>query len=252
MRIAKAIADSGLCSRRDAEKMIAEGRVRVNGAPIATPALNTAPTDKIEVDSKPIAHPDKPRLFAYHKPAGLVVSHRDEQGRDTVFNALPKEYGRLLSVGRLDLNSEGLLLLTNSGELQRALEKGDFERVYKVRVRGLARQSVFDKLARGITVDGIKYRPITVEVEKAGATNSWFKVVLREGKNREIRKVFSALGYDVNRLIRTSYAGMELGDLKAGEVKEIPCAALEKMLSLKSQPKEKTMTMNKNRTGGGK
>jgi 23S rRNA pseudouridine2605 synthase len=224
-RIAKVIARAGLASRRDAEKMILAGRVRVNGAAVSSPALNVGADDKIEVDGKALAAAGETRLYIYHKPAGLTTTHKDENGRKTVFEALPPELGRLVSVGRLDLNSEGLLLLTNDGEFQRFMETGGFERVYRVRVRGVPSAADIARLARGVSVDGIKYGPIEVSVERVMATNSWLGVVLREGRNREIRKALESLGYEVNRLIRVAYAGLELRNLEPGGIYEVKIPA---------------------------
>ncbi|MDR0367238.1 MAG: rRNA pseudouridine synthase [Rickettsiales bacterium] len=228
-RIAKAIADAGVCSRRDAEKLVLAGKVSANGERVPSPAFNVEDADEISIDGKALPLAAPVRLYAYHKPAGLVVSHRDERGRESVFDRLPSSCGRLLSVGRLDINSEGLLLLTNSGTAQRMLEKGDFPRVYRVRMRGLAKQFLFDKLARGMTVGGIRYKPIHAEIESAGATNTWLRMTLREGKNREIRRALGVLGHEVSRLIRVSYAGIELGDLRPGELREVNMPDIAKL-----------------------
>ncbi|MCL2439305.1 MAG: rRNA pseudouridine synthase [Alphaproteobacteria bacterium] len=235
-RIAKVIAAAGVCSRRDAEALIVAGRVSVDGKVIASPALNVSGANVIKVDGKKISAAARPVLYAYNKPAGIVVSHKDERGRPSVFDKLPAEYGRLISIGRLDLNSEGLLLLTNSGEVQRAFETSDVPRVYRVRVRGLAKQSVFDKLAAGCVIEGVRYKPIEVEVEKAGATNSWFRVVLREGKNREIRRVLGHFGFEVSRLIRVSYGDIELGDLKPGEIRIVEKANVSEQKRAERRP----------------
>jgi 23S rRNA pseudouridine2605 synthase len=232
MRIAKLIARSGAMSRRDAERAIATGRVKVNGRTIDSPALDATEADKVEIDGRALAKPEPTRLFIYHKPAGLVVSHRDENGRKTVFDAVAKEYGRLISIGRLDLNSEGLLLLTNDGEFKRFMESpaNEFEREYRVRVHGVPSGAYIAELARGITVDGIRYKPVEAKVEKTLSTNSWLSVTIREGKNREIRRVFESMGYEVNRLVRVSYAGLELRGLESGKIYEvkIPAALKEK------------------------
>ncbi|MDR2099193.1 MAG: rRNA pseudouridine synthase, partial [Rickettsiales bacterium] len=223
MRIAKLIARNGAMSRREAERAILAGRVKVNGAAIASPALNVTGKDKVEIDGRPLAKPEATRLFIYHKPAGLIVSHSDENGRKTVFDALPKEYGRLISIGRLDLNSEGLLLLTNDGEFERFMEspKNEFEREYQVRVHGVPSKDDMERLARGMTVDGIRYRPIDVKIDRTLSTNSWLTVKLHEGKNREIRRTLESLGYEVNRLVRVSYAGLKLRGLESGKIYEV-------------------------------
>ena len=222
-RIAKIIAATGLCSRRDAEKKILNGEVLLNGQKISTPAINIAPTDEIIVNGKKLKIKNtQVKLFIYNKPNGLITSHKDTMNRQTIFENLPKKYGRLLSIGRLDLNSTGLLLLTNNGEFQRFMEISKFERVYKVRILGkLSRQDIF-KLNKGITINGIKYGKINVETEKFNfGINSNITLTLTEGKNREIRKIMEFLGYKVNKLHRISYAGIEIQDLKLGEICEI-------------------------------
>lgn len=238
-RIAKVIARSGICSRRDAERKILAGLVSVNGKIIESPALNVSDNDEIIVEGKRIDKPEETKLFIYYKPNGLITSHKDGQGRKTVFESLPKEYGRLLSVGRLDLNSEGLLLLTNDGEFQRFMESpaNEFERVYRVRIRGIITKEDIQKLKSGITVDGVHYKRIDVIPEKNQTSNSWVIVKLHEGKNREIRKTMESLGYQVNRLIRISYAGLELRNLGIGEIYEvkIPKKILEKFNEYKTK-----------------
>ena len=225
-RIAKFIAASGLCSRRDAEKLIGEARVKISGKTIASPAINV--TDEIvEVDGKIISDISETQLYIYNKPVGLIVTNRDEKGRKTIFDDLNNSYPdlpRLISVGRLDLNSEGLLLLTNNGELARELElpSNNYERVYRVRVFGELPN--FTPLLDGITIDGVRYGKVEVEVESDGkGKNSWLRVVLHEGKNREIRRIMNHFGLQVNRLIRISYGKYELGDLKPGEIREVEC-----------------------------
>ncbi|MDR0319304.1 MAG: rRNA pseudouridine synthase [Rickettsiales bacterium] len=222
-RIAKTIAASGIASRREAERMIEAGQVRVNGIVITSPALNVSPRDLITVNGRRVEPATELSLFIYHKPTGQVVSHSDPEGRKTVFDALPKEYGRLVSIGRLDLNSEGLLLLTNSGEFQRFMESpsNELERIYSVRTHGVPNKGDMEKLRKGITVDGIKYAPITLRVDDKTAGNAWSTVILHEGKNREIRKTLNSLGMEVSRLIRISYAGIKLGNLKPGEIRQI-------------------------------
>ena len=223
-RIAKIMARAGLCSRRDAERWIAAGRVSVNGATLGTPACVVGPGDRVLVDGKPLPIAAPARLFLYHKPAGLVTTARDEKGRPTVFDALPAGLPRLVSVGRLDLNTEGLLLLTNDGELARSLElpASGWERIYRVRVHGAVDRSRLDRLKQGITVEGITYGPITATIEKHQGSNTWLRVSLREGKNREIRRVMAALGLQVSRLIRVSYGPFSLGTLSKGGVEEVP------------------------------
>lgn len=226
-RIAKAIAASGICSRRDAERLIAERRVRVNGNTLDTPATLVGPKDVIEVDGAKIkraASEDLPRAWKYYKPRGLVTTHRDEKDRATVFANLPLGMPRVVSVGRLDLNSEGLLLLTTSGALSRAMElpANAQKRTYRVRVNGTPTDKHLHMMSRGVTIEGVKYQPfhIVVEEEKTGR-NQWLTVTLTEGKNREIRKVFEHFKYPVSRLIRVAYGPFELGKLKEGAVEEI-------------------------------
>jgi 23S rRNA pseudouridine2605 synthase len=223
-RIAKVIARAGLCSRRDAERWIADGRVSVNGKTLESPAFTVGPDDRILVDGKPLPVSQAPRLFLYHKPAGLVTTARDEKNRPTVFANLPPGLPRVISIGRLDLNSEGLLLLTNDGGLARYLElpANAWKRRYRVRVHGEVKAAQLARLARGMTVDGVNYGPIEASMERAQTgANVWLAVTLQEGKNREIRKVMAHLGLQVSRLIRTSYGPFELGDLPAGSVREV-------------------------------
>ncbi|MBK6895971.1 MAG: rRNA pseudouridine synthase [Alphaproteobacteria bacterium] len=232
-RIAKRLARAGLCSRRDAERWILDGRVQVNGAIISSPALNVGAQDKIVVDGKVLNEKETVRLFLYHKPSGLVTSHKDEKGRSTVFDRLPTGLPRLVSVGRLDLTTEGLLLLTNDGELSRYLElpSTGWKRKYRVRVFGSVSPHALEKLGKGMSVDGVKYAPIeasvdTTQQDRTGKANTWLHVSLREGKNREIRKVMEALGLTVNRLIRTDYGPFSLGKLPEGEVLEVDSKVL--------------------------
>jgi len=225
-RIAKVIAASGLCSRRDAESIILEGRVTVNLMAISSPAMVVSTDDIVMVDGKVIKNRPRPRLWLYNKPAGLVTTHKDESGRDTVFENLPKNMPRVISVGRLDLNSEGLLLLTNDGELARKLEhpNNQFRRVYWVRIKGELHNNDIAELAEGIEVDGIRYAPVKVEPENRDreGRNIWLRITLTEGKNREIRKLMEHFGCRVNRLIRVSYGPYALGDLQPGELMEVP------------------------------
>jgi 23S rRNA pseudouridine2605 synthase len=226
-RIAKRMARAGLCSRRDAERWIEEGRVRVNGKRLETPACVVGPDDKIVVDGKVLQDAQATRLFLYHKPIGLVTSHRDEKGRATVFEQLPAALPRVVSVGRLDLNTEGLLLLTNDGELARYLElpSTGWSRKYRVRVHGRVDEEQLKGLKKGITVDGVHYKSIEAEIDKGSGekkgANTWLTIILREGKNREIRKVMEALGLSVNRLIRISYGPFQLGELPVQGIEEI-------------------------------
>lgn len=231
-RIAKFIARSGVCSRREAEELIKQKRVTVNGETIDSPALNVEGTEKILIDGEKLPAIENTRLWVYYKPVGLITTHKDEQDRETVFANLPEGMPRVISVGRLDLNSEGLLLLTNSGELSRKLElpSNGWSRRYKVKVHGKLNKNKLAELEKGITVDGVTYGSIKVEIESEQGTNAWLRVTLQEGKNREIRKVMNAVGLDVARLIRLSYGPFQLGSLKKGEVKEVPQKVLKEQL----------------------
>ncbi|MBI1207082.1 MAG: pseudouridine synthase [Azospirillum sp.] len=239
-RIAKRLARAGLCSRRDAERWIAEGRVAVAGQVLTTPAVLVRAEDPITVDGKPVAEPEPTRLWRYHKPAGLVTTTRDEHGRPTVFEKLPPAMPRVISVGRLDLTSEGLLLLTNDGTLARHLElpATGWTRRYRVRVHGTVETAALQRLARGITVDGIDYGAIEAALDRQQGSNAWLTVALREGKNREIRKVMETLGLTVNRLIRTAYGPFQLGKLPEGEVEEVPRRVVRDQLASFLTPAE--------------
>lgn len=229
-RIAKVIARAGLCSRRDAEQWISAGRVLVNGKVIDSPALNVTDKDRIVVDGKPIGtEKERPRLYRYHKPSGLVTSHKDEKGRDTVFDNLPKDLPRLISVGRLDLTSEGLLLLTNDGELSRSMElpSTGWTRRYRVRAFGSITQDKLSELKKGCVIDGVKYGSITATLDQVQGGNTWLTMSLTEGKNREIRKVLEHFGMKVNRLIRLSYGPFQLGNLGKGQVEEVPMKVMK-------------------------
>ena len=231
-RIAKVIARYGVASRRGAEELIEQGKVTVNGKKITSAALNVTEDDVITVGGQMLGDKEPARLWMYHKPAGLVTTHRDPQGRPTVFEQLPRELGRVISVGRLDLNSEGLLLLTNDGELARHMEHPDtgWRRRYRVRIyKEISPQSI-KSLARGITVEGVRYRPVEVVPETEGKNNVWLSVTLSEGKNREIRKLFEHLGHPVSRLLRVGYGPFQLGLLKPGEVREIPRKVMKDQL----------------------
>jgi 23S rRNA pseudouridine2605 synthase len=233
-RIAKVLARRGVASRRAAEAMIAEGRVTVNGRVIESPALNVTPDDTITVDGRPLPEAEPSRLWLYHKPQGLVTTEKDERGRPTVFGALPAEMGRVVSVGRLDLNSEGLLLLTNDGELKRRLElpSTGWLRKYRVRVHGVPSEAALEPLRQGITVDGERFQPMEVSLDRQQGANAWLTVGLREGKNREVRRAMDAVGLTVNRLIRVSYGPFRLGELKPGQVEEVRRKVLRDQLGL--------------------
>lgn len=239
-RIAKVLARAGVASRRDAEKMIAEGRVAVNGKVIDSPALNVTGRDKLEVDGAPLAAAEPARLWLYHKPLGLVTSARDEKGRETVFDKLPEDMPRVMSVGRLDLNSEGLLLLTNDGEVKRKLElpSTGWVRKYRVRVNGRPGDDTFEPLRRGLTVEGETFQGMSVSIDRQQGANAWLTVGLREGKNREIRRAMEAVGLTVNRLIRISYGPFRLGELKPGAVEEVKARVLRDQLGLEAPPEE--------------
>lgn len=231
-RIAKVMARAGLCSRRDAERWIAEGRVFVNGKRLDSPALNVGPNDEVVVDGKPMPTKERTRLWLYHKPKGLVSSNKDSEGRPTVFASLPKEMPRVISVGRLDINTEGLLLLTNDGSLARHLElpSTGWLRRYRVRAFGRVTQADLDKLADGIAIEGVLYGAIEAELEREQGSNVWITIGIREGKNREVKKILEHLGLVVNRLIRTSYGPFQLGDVAIGDVKEIKSRTLRDQL----------------------
>ena len=218
------LARAGVCSRRDAERLIAEGRVKLNGKTLDTPAVKVAIGDKLTVDGRPVGAAPVTRVWRYHKPAGLVTTHRDPAGRPTVFEHLPADLPRVISVGRLDLTSEGLLLLTNDGELARRLElpSNAWARRYRARAFGRITQAELDVLQAGIAVDGVNYRGIEAKLERSQGANVWINLTLIEGKNREVRRVLEAFGLKVNRLIRVSYGPFQLGALEPGEVEEVP------------------------------
>jgi len=231
-RIAKLMARAGLCSRREAERWIAEGRVSLDGTVLTSPAVVASEESDLRVDGKPLPEREPPRLWRYHKPAGLVTTHRDEKGRPTVFERLPPELPRVVSVGRLDLTSEGLLLLTNDGGLARELElpaRGWIRR-YRVRVHGPVDSAALAALDQGITLEGVSYGPIRASLERQQGSNAWLVVALQEGKNREIRKVMAHLGLGVTRLIRVAYGPFQLGHLSRGAVEEVPRRVLREQL----------------------
>ncbi len=230
-RIAKVIADSGYCSRREAEKLIFEGRVAVNGKIIESPAILIS-DESIKIDNKLINNKQKTRLWIFHKPAGFITSNFDPKNRKTIFNILPSDLPRLISIGRLDYNSEGLLLMTTNGELARYVElpKTGWIRKYRVRVHGKINENRLKNLINGITIDNIKYKFSEVKIEKSQSTNSWLILSLKEGKNREIRKVMEFLGLKVNRLVRISYGPFNLGNLSKGNIKELSQKMIDNFL----------------------
>ncbi|MEM9577447.1 MAG: pseudouridine synthase [Pseudomonadota bacterium] len=238
-RIAKVLSRAGVASRREAERMIEAGRVAVNGKTIESPALNVTPADRITVDGKEITAPEPPRLWLYHKPAGLVTTDRDEKGRDTVYDKLPDDMPRVMSIGRLDLNSEGLLLLTNDGGIKRRLElpSTGWLRRYRVRINGRPTDEMLDPLRKGITADGERFQPMQVTLDRQQGANAWLTVGLREGKNREIRRALAEIDLTVNRLIRISYGPFQLGELKSGAVEEVRRRILRDQLGLDSEAK---------------
>jgi 23S rRNA pseudouridine2605 synthase len=232
-RIAKYMARAGTCSRREAEQLIIEGRVRVNGEIIDSPATFVSDADDIRIDSGKKIKKEIPRLFMFHKPAGLLTATKDPRGRPTIFDVMPRTMPRVISVGRLDMNTEGLILLTNDGEIKRYLElpSTGWVRKYRARVHGTVNVERLERMKKGMTVDGIKYGPVHAKLEKAQqSANSWVQVSLTEGKNREVRNLMKAIHLDVNRLIRTSYGPFQLGKLPRGAIVEIQTKALKEQL----------------------
>lgn len=244
--MAKALARAGVASRREVERLIEAGRVALNGQVLTTPAVKVEAGDVLTVDGQVIGAPEPARLFRYHKPTGLVTTHKDPQGRPTVFEALPPGLPRLISVGRLDLNTEGLLLLTNDGGLARALElpQTAIVRRYRARARGRITQERLDRLKNGVTVEGVQYGPIEATLDKAkegppgtlSAANLWITLTLSEGKNREVRRVLESLGLTVNRLIRLAYGPFALGTLSVGEVEEVGPRVIREQLAAHIDP----------------
>lgn len=257
-RIAKVLARAGVASRREAERMIEAGRVTVNGKTIDSPALNVIGKDKITVDGKPVSEPEPSRLWLYHKPPGLVTTTRDEKGRATIFDNLPEDMPRVMSVGRLDLNSEGLLLLTNDGGIKRKLElpSTGWLRKYRVRVNGRPKDEDFAPLRKGLVIDGERFLPMDVSLDRQQGANAWLTIGLREGKNREIRRAMEDIGFSVNRLLRVSYGPFQLGSLKPGEVEEIRRRVMRDQLGLdaepEAQPKRPARPQRKRAPGGKK
>ncbi len=234
-RIAKVMARAGVCSRREAEAWITEGRVSVNGEVLKSPAFNVNETDDVRVDGKPLAAAERTRIFLFHKPRGLVTTARDPEGRNTVFAVLPPDLPRLIAIGRLDINTEGLLLLTNDGGLARVLElpSTGWLRRYRVRAHGTIDQAALDRLSEGVTIDGVDYLGVEAKLDREQGSNAWLTLGLREGKNREIKKILEHLGLAVNRLIRVSFGPFELGDLPEGEVMEVRTRVLGDQLGVK-------------------
>jgi 23S rRNA pseudouridine2605 synthase len=234
-RIAKFLARAGVASRREAEKLIEQGIVTVNGAVLTTPAFKVTPDMDIRVDGTRIGKPGPPRLWRYHKPDGLVTTHKDPQGRKTVFEALEGRLPRVISVGRLDLTTEGLLLLTNSGDLSRRLElpSSGWARRYRVRAYGRVRQSQLDSLKDGVTIDGVQYGPVRAQLDQQQGGNAWITLSINEGKNREVRALMRHLDLQVNRLIRTAYGPFQLGKLRKNDIEEISGKQMKEQLGKK-------------------
>ncbi len=233
-RIAKLLARAGIASRREIERMIADGRVSIDGKVLTTPAVKLNNLNGVTVDGKAVAQAEAPRLFAFHKPSGLITAERDPKGRPTIYtalrNALPKNAGRVMPVGRLDFNTEGLLLLTNDGEMKRAMElpSSGIPRTYRARAFGDITQAQLDELIEGIEIDGIRYGRIEADLERGSGKNRWVQMTLTEGKNREVRLVLEHLGLQVNRLLRVGYGPFELGELARGQAVEIRQADVER------------------------
>jgi 23S rRNA pseudouridine2605 synthase len=227
--------------------MIADGRVTVNGRKIDSPALNVLPADKIKVDGKEIAEAEPERIWLYYKPIGLVTTASDEKGRKTVFDELPEELPRVMTVGRLDLNSEGLLLLTNDGDIKRRMElpSTGWLRKYRVRVNGRPSEETLEPLRKGITVDGERFQPMNVTIDRQQGANAWLSIALREGKNREIRRALDTIGLKVNRLIRVSYGPFQLRDLKPGAVEEVKARVVRDQLGLNVAEKPQAKPVRK-------
>jgi 23S rRNA pseudouridine2605 synthase len=231
-RVAKRIARSGYCSRRDAERLIASGRVAVDGEVLSSPAVTATDANRITIDGEPLPQAEQARLFRYHKPAGVLTAARDPEGRPTIYDRLPESLPRLMPIGRLDMGSEGLLLLTNDGELKRRLElpATGWLRRYRVRVHGRIDESKLEGLHNGIVIDGFQYGPIQARLDRVQGSNAWLTIALREGKNREIRRVLEHFGWPVNRLIRLSFGPFQLGGLPVGEVEEVSAKVLADQL----------------------
>ena len=231
-RIAKWLSRAGVASRRDVERMLAEGVIRLNGRTVTHPATFVSAGDVVQINGRVVDKPDRTRMWRYHKPEGLVTTHRDPEGRPTVFEKLKHQLPRVVSVGRLDLTSEGLLLLTNDGGLARQLElpSTGWLRRYRVRVFGVPNEGALRSLAHGVTVDGVRYGPIEAGVDARKGDNTWLSISLREGRNREVRRVMAHLGLSVSRLIRVAYGPFQLGMLERGGIEEIPARVLREQL----------------------
>ncbi len=231
-RIAKVLSRSGVASRRDAEKIILKGRVKVNGEILTSPAFNVSENDIILIDDNPIAKPEDDRLWCFHKPVGAITTARDDKNRKTIYDYFPSSLPRMMPIGRLDINSEGLLLLTNSGELKRKLElpSSQLGRIYRVRVKGQPKESDLDLLRSGISVEKDFFKPMKVSIDRQQGANAWMTIEIKEGKNREIRKIMEHFGCTVNRLIRISYGPFNLKDLKPGRLTELKYKYFNKLL----------------------
>ena len=243
-RVAKLIARAGVCSRREAERLIEQRRVAVDDQTLTTPAVTVDDPQRITIDGERLPQPEPTRIFRFHKPSGVVTTERDPEGRRTIYDVLPEGLPRLMPVGRLDLTSEGLLLLTNDGALKRKLELPDtgWIRRYRVRVFGEPDPDQLATLQQGITVDGVRYGAIDAQVDTKNGANTWITVSLKEGRNREVRRVMEHLGYRVNRLLRVAYGPFQLGSMKRGEVKEVPPKVLGEQLGLAQAPERKIGT----------
>ena len=243
-RISKLIARAGVCSRRDAEKLIAEGHITLDGEKVASQGVRATSDQVIAIDGRPLKQPEPTRLWRYHKPTGLVTTHRDPEGRPTVFQTLPPKLPRVVSVGRLDINSEGLLLLTNDGEFARKLElpAAGWIRKYRVRLFGRVSQTDLDRLARGLTLGGVKYGPVIADLERSKGMYSWAQVSLKEGKNREVKRLMESLGLKVARLIRVQFGPFHLGQLEPGQVEEIPARIWRDQLGMGGKKQSKPQT----------
>jgi 23S rRNA pseudouridine2605 synthase len=248
-RVAKRIARSGFCSRRDAERLIAAGRVAVDGEVLSSPAVTVTEANLVTVDGAPLLQAEPARLFRYHKPAGLLTAARDPEGRPTIYDRLPEGLPRLMPIGRLDMSSEGLLLLTNDGELKRRLElpATGWLRRYRVRVHGRIEETRLEALKNGIEIDGFQYGPIQATLDRIQGSNAWLTVALREGKNREIRRVLEHFGWPVNRLIRLSFGPFQLGGLPTGALEEVPAKVLAEQLGTRSGSTPRTRRITRNR-----